>query len=196
MPQNEITLQMIAVVLTNLSFLPVAVLSWKRRNYVLFVIFVMTFITSLMYHFAETLDRRAKFFGMTPGNWHRIDNICAILTFQVLAVDYARIKYSNVREGVRWALLMICLWCQEKGPWDVVYTIIPIVFSFIVMLFNWFFVLKTIPPVGPRFWMGTSFGLVALFFFYQGLDDDNDWIRLNHGLWHFFAGCSIFSLLL
>lgn len=56
---------------------------------------------------------------MTPGNWHRLDNVCAILTFQVLAIDYARFQHNNTKEGVRWALLMLCLWCQEKGPWNV-----------------------------------------------------------------------------
>lgn len=58
---------------------------------------------------------------MTPGNWHRLDNVCAILSFQLLAVHFADIKDVDYRGGLRWALLLLALWCQEKAPWQILY---------------------------------------------------------------------------
>jgi predicted membrane channel-forming protein YqfA (hemolysin III family) len=34
---------------------------------------------------------------------------------------------------------------------------------------------------------GACFIVVAFFFFARGLDEDNDYLRLNHGLWHVFS---------
>lgn len=59
----DTTIQLIAVVLTNISFVPVIALSWKRRNYVHAIIFFMVLVTSLAYHFAETMDKRYKLLG-------------------------------------------------------------------------------------------------------------------------------------
>jgi hypothetical protein len=57
---------------------------------------------------------------MTPGNWHRLDNICGILSFQFVALYYSAVTRPE-REPLRWALLLFTLWCQERGPWRVVY---------------------------------------------------------------------------
>jgi predicted membrane channel-forming protein YqfA (hemolysin III family) len=35
--------------------------------------------------------------------------------------------------------------------------------------------------------IGTLFLCVGLFFFVDGLDDDNDYLRLSHGIWHLSA---------
>ena len=34
--------------------------------------------------------------------------------------------------------------------------------------------------------------LISLFFFYKGLDDLNDYLRIWHALWHFFVGITSF----
>eukprot|EP01126_Amoeba_proteus_P016654 TRINITY_DN1777_c0_g1_i7.p1 TRINITY_DN1777_c0_g1~~TRINITY_DN1777_c0_g1_i7.p1 ORF type:complete len:139 (-),score=18.11 TRINITY_DN1777_c0_g1_i7:295-711(-) len=117
---DDVVLQLVTVVLTNLAFLPVVWMGWKRKDYTQFVVFLMTFVTSLAYHFAETVKWK-RFFGMTPGNWHRLDTVCSILVFQFLALRFTGIRDPSTREGVRWMLLMVCLWCQEKSPWEVIW---------------------------------------------------------------------------
>ena len=37
--------------------------------------------------------------------------------------------------------------------------------------------------------------LIALCFFYKGLDDLNDYLRIWHALWHFFIGITSFYFL-
>jgi predicted membrane channel-forming protein YqfA (hemolysin III family) len=44
------------------------------------------------------------------------------------------------------------------------------------------------------FYIGLAFMAIALFFFVRGLDDDNDYLRFNHGLWHLFVGISFYFL--
>lgn len=56
---------------------------------------------------------------MTPGNWHRLDNIYAILSFQFIALYYSVVQKKENRESLRWLFLLITLWCQERGPWQV-----------------------------------------------------------------------------
>jgi Protein of unknown function (DUF3522) len=46
------------------------------------VIGVFTVLTSVFYHLAETLRR--SFLGMSAGQWHRLDNVFALLTFNGL----------------------------------------------------------------------------------------------------------------
>ena len=37
--------------------------------------------------------------------------------------------------------------------------------------------------------------IISLFFFYKGLDDLNDYLRIWHALWHFFIGITSFYFL-
>lgn len=55
------------------------------------------------------------------------------------------------------------------------YTVIPVALAFVVMLFHWVVILKELPSLGKSFYLGVTLGQVALFFFYKGLDDNNDW---------------------
>jgi hypothetical protein len=38
--------------------------------------------------------------------------------------------------------------------------------------------------------IGFILAVVAFYFFKQGLDEDNDYLRLNHGMWHLLIGLS------
>jgi hypothetical protein len=39
------------------------------------------------------------------------------------------------------------------------------------------------------------FMIISLFFFYKGLDDLNDYLRIWHAFWHFFIGITSFYFL-
>jgi predicted membrane channel-forming protein YqfA (hemolysin III family) len=55
-----------------------------------------------------------------------------------------------------------------------------------------FSITKRIPSFNHNVWYGLTLGTIALVFFVRGLDEDNDYLRINHGLWHFFVGLAIY----
>jgi predicted membrane channel-forming protein YqfA (hemolysin III family) len=36
--------------------------------------------------------------------------------------------------------------------------------------------------------------IIGLYFFIKGLDDDNDYLKMNHGMWHVFSAIGMFHL--
>eukprot|EP01128_Nolandella_sp_AFSM9_P012856 TRINITY_DN9696_c0_g1_i1.p1 TRINITY_DN9696_c0_g1~~TRINITY_DN9696_c0_g1_i1.p1 ORF type:complete len:209 (+),score=25.68 TRINITY_DN9696_c0_g1_i1:42-668(+) len=193
-PPEDRLLATFTTVLTNLSLVPVIFSSFRQKKYVHSVIFVFTFFTSLFYHMSEVIVS-THVLGMTGGQWHRIDTVCSILNFQLISLYFADFKDKNIEGAIRWGLLLFALICQEKSPWEVIYTIIPIVAAVLVMVIK-LSLERRAPVVNTRriTWAGL-FGVIALYFFAVGLDDKNDWLRLNHGMWHTFAGLSLFFAL-
>ncbi len=56
---------------------------------------------------------------------------------------------------------------------------------FLILLFK-VLILKKIPTYNVQMKKGAiSFFPVAAFFFYLGLDENNDYLRFYHGMWHF-----------
>jgi hypothetical protein len=41
---------------------------------------------------------------------------------------------------------------------------------------------------------GLNLLIPAIYFFIKGLDDENDYLRINHGMWHLFIGIAFFYL--
>lgn len=78
------------------------------------------------------------------------------------------------------------------SPWNIVCTIIPILFSLSIVLVKIFLTREFIRVDKKIYSLAALFGVIAGYFFYKGLDDLNDYLRLNHGLWHFFAGIAIY----
>lgn len=50
--------------------------------------------------------------GMSSGNWHRLDNIFAILSAQTMFIHFADFQTQEVNELVRWICLFITLFFQ------------------------------------------------------------------------------------
>ena len=201
MPPNHLgdheTWMMAAVsVLTNLTGVPIIARMLVQARMGHAVILVWTMITSMLYHLGDALYVAPL--GMTPGSWHRLDNIFAIASFQVL---FATLLFPDSlspssRDVLSWGLFAWTIVCQEAGPWDLKFTIIPLLTSALVSLAVFLF---TPPHSRPTFAatevkVGLAIVAVAAFFFSRGLDEDNDWIRLNHGLWHFFIALAFYTL--
>lgn len=80
------------------------------------VIGASAMIVSILYHGSETVGTKSvlpsfgRVLGMTPGNWHRLDNVFSILGFCCLALWFMDNQSHKVEELVRWTLLVICLW--------------------------------------------------------------------------------------
>lgn len=159
---------------------------------------------------------------MNDGHWHRLDNVFVILGCQCMAYfllfatskdqtalvdspaidqvhasDYADhfMHEQRVLNLFRWIGLSFCLSCQEKAPWVVFYTLLPIIVpASLAMIRMFLFVPKELRPrYNTRKMMVASvLFCIAMFFFTLGLDDEHDYLRIYHGFWHMFIGFSFY----
>ncbi len=105
----------------------------------------------------------------------------------------------------RWGNMCIILFCQERGPWKLIHLVIPLCCSVFTTLFK-FWTLGGVPQFNKSIqdnvtlltiayvWVGAILGCIALVFFVFGLNEDEDYLRIYHGLWHFFAGLAIYFI--
>jgi len=201
---TETYFQVGSTVLTNIPYLISSLFIWKGFGMQLGVeilLNIVTFFVSTMYHVTECLRyspyRRSHFLGMTDGQWHRLENICAIASIQALWLYFMNLKDRETLSCLRWAVFLFALWCQERGPWEIIYTIIPILVPVIICILR-FLIFAPLPKVNRNFLFGLFFSAIAIVFFILALDDDRDWItfadvkinRWNHGLWHLFIGAA------
>ena len=139
---------------------------------------------------------------MNAGNWHRLDNIFAIVTpvaVVPLLMGRARTpQHQRDIDFVRWSSLFIGLFFQELNPWNVLCTITPVILAFLYYLWWW----NNRAPKGHAarfrtrpFRLALVASCCAVVCFVKGLDEDNDPARFFHGLWHIANACSA-SLLL
>ncbi|GBG23850.1 Hypothetical Protein FCC1311_000702 [Hondaea fermentalgiana] len=154
-----------------------------------------TIVFSTLYHLADTIDNTVL--GMTEGNWHRLDNIFAILSFvsvQLYVLD-ATID-SQTMQQVRTGFLLLTVLLQEIGPWRLECTLIPVLASSAVLAI---YLYKNQPiraslSRNPEGAFSRAFALLGLgvMGFVKGLDEDTDWLRIAHGCWHLFTGLSFY----
>jgi len=91
--------------------------------------------------------------------------------------------------------LLISIWAQITDPWNIVYTLFPIVFMLVVGL-----ILMMCKPKERKynfmvFINGLSCLIPGIALFYIGLNDDFDGpYRFCHGAWHVLVACSMFYL--
>eukprot|EP00698_Gefionella_okellyi_P006237 TRINITY_DN15631_c0_g1_i1.p1 TRINITY_DN15631_c0_g1~~TRINITY_DN15631_c0_g1_i1.p1 ORF type:complete len:239 (-),score=16.80 TRINITY_DN15631_c0_g1_i1:235-951(-) len=178
----EVQVQIAVTVITNFVGLPLAWLHFKNQSYHYGFVCFMTSLCSAIYHAADSLN--ANLFCMTPGNWHRLDNVFSILSFQSLAMWLMDIRSPKQEEFLRWFFLVITLWCQEKGPWRLEFTLIPDMIALAILLGSYIIYRRKPEYDWKWFVRGVVILSVAFVFFARGLDEDSDYLRLNHGLWH------------
>ncbi|KYQ89287.1 hypothetical protein DLAC_09947 [Tieghemostelium lacteum] len=196
---NEQIAQAFIAFATNLSCIPLGYLCIKRGSAYEAVVGVACAIASMMYHIGEVFEDKVWFglTGLTEGQWHRLDNVFTILVFQCLMFFLMDIQNYQWLEFLRWTFLVFTLYCQEKAPWEVFYTILPIGASFFLMILQHLYKRKVPEWVYNReFHYGLGLLAIAAVFFVRGLDDDNDYLRINHGIWHFFVGFAFYYIFL
>lgn len=129
---------------------------------------------------------------MDAGSWHRLDNVFAILMAQSMFLFFADFKAATTNDAVRWLCLTICLFFQELAPWNLLCTVIPILFAAAIMLSKYVFT-QQLPTFDKlNLFLGSFSCLIGIIFFHRGLDDDNDWLRINHSIWHAMAGMATY----
>ena len=91
--------------------------------------------------------------------------------------------------SILWSSLIISIIIQETDPWNVTYTILPCIWAaFLAVVLRLCFRRSTkVIYNRNRMTIGVICLVVGLAFFWIGLDDSNDYLRIGHGLWHVFA---------
>ncbi len=174
---------------THAAMLPSLFVAWRMGSGTFFGTGVATLATSLVYHVCEVMNHSHCYsgpqrlcLGMNDGRWHRLDNIFAIASLQLLCLYVADLPVRRSgREALNWLAFFVTLVFQEAAPWELANTIVPIVPCVLLAMLR----VATGARVDMRLF---SWGVVclapAVFFFYRGLDDERDYLRLWHGLWH------------
>ena len=79
-----------------------------------------------MYHCCDSIQ--GDLF-MSELQWHRLDNIGALMCFSILFTFLMDNRNRDLDQKINLFELFVHLILQEKDPWNVNYTIFPIIFS-------------------------------------------------------------------
>lgn len=167
---------------------------WRLGLLLETVISIFAIISSVLYHSLELTE--ASVLGGTSHHWHIADNIFSSTAFCFVAINF--IQYSTTMMSVEMAkIFVICLSviCQTIAPWDFRYTCWPIVISLVGTTL--FFIFKRRWPQINTKWGAISgiSAIASLIFFTLGLNDENDFLRFYHGMWHLSASTFMYSVL-
>eukprot|EP00929_Paragymnodinium_shiwhaense_P116279 TRINITY_DN85683_c0_g1_i1.p1 TRINITY_DN85683_c0_g1~~TRINITY_DN85683_c0_g1_i1.p1 ORF type:complete len:213 (-),score=23.28 TRINITY_DN85683_c0_g1_i1:4-642(-) len=180
-------LQAVATGPTNFSMIPVIVVCWRLGLHYELVIGLMTMLTSATYHTCESLN--VDFLGYNEGRYHHMDNVFAILSFMAIACQFApHHQKASVREFVNTASVAIAVVAQLMSPWQVEYTVVPILVAVAYMFLSMIIARRLPATNGYAGKRALLFLGLAIFFFVKGLDEGRDWLRLFHGGWHLSVG--------
>jgi hypothetical protein len=144
-----------------------------------------------MYHYCDSVDHAVL---LDEGQWHRLDNIGSLLCFTVIFTFLMHNENVDLDNFINYSEFFLHLLLQEASPWYVPFTIVPVVWAGCRPLLKMLIYRKPNPFNRKNFTRGLFFLFVAFFCFTRGLDDDNDFLRIWHGLWHSFVGLSSFYL--
>jgi hypothetical protein len=179
----ETLLMTVLSVLSNLAGLPIVGRTLPQRATRFEGIMVgMSIATSLLYHICEIYD--CTLF-LSELQWHRLDNVFAITSFELIFL-HACGSMLPENEGLKWTAFLTALLLQEKDPWNVTYTVAPcIMFLLLAVGIRYYFRASRRVQYDRR---NMTIAIVpfsaGLFFFYLGLDDANDYLRIFHCCWH------------
>jgi predicted membrane channel-forming protein YqfA (hemolysin III family) len=133
-----------------------------------------------------------RLFGMNAGSWHRLDNIYAILSVQSMFLYFADFKAATTNDAVRWLCLSLCLFFQELAPWNLLCTVLPILVAAFIMLSKYIFTQQLPAFDRMNLVLGSLACIIGIIFFQRGLNEDIDYLRFNHAIWHAMAGIATY----
>lgn len=116
---------------TNCACIPAMVILWRRRFLFEFFVSVFTILTSFMYHFCDSIKGSA---WLEEHKWHRLDNVFSIQAFATLFIYLSVLPSLRLHLMVNFFTLGFVMLMQEKSPWDVFYTIVPIFLTILLFL--------------------------------------------------------------
>ena len=177
--------------MSNITYIPIILLCYRKKNVFIFLMAVFCMLTSILYHICESLD---IIIILKQMKWHELDNICAICSLNslilVLTHYYKDIETQNI---MNYCSMFMTFVFQKRGPWDLTNTIMPIVIFILIAIAN--AVRNGLPKFNFDAMSYGGFYLVgAIAMFIKGLDDLNDYLRMYHSLWHVLIGLSTYYL--
>ena len=181
---------------SNLGAIPIIMLLIKRRDdFEIFLAF-LTLIASLMYHFCDGLDINLY---MTELEWHLLDNIGSICSVCCLMIAVSNMS-EKLKHKLRFLVLLVVILMQFSDPWNIVNTIIPPVIFLLIFIYTRYndFSMK-IKTENKRkiknlYIKGIIVLPIAFFCFVFGLDEDKDYMRIHHSLWHILVSYSTYYI--
>jgi len=188
-------------VVSNLCMLPAIYVAVRQGLRFEAAVGCFAILASSLYHLCEPTGFRI--YGMNDGQWHRLDNIGACMCFVNLFIYLCDIRERWIEEYLRYGMLCWVMLLQERGPWELHNTVLPIVLAGSLPVVR--YALGPYMPLvsswnhkpdfnSSNFSIGLGLLGIALFFFFLGLEDDNDYLRSKHACWHFFVSAASFWL--
>ena len=188
---NEMAIWLLVSAATNITGIPVAYLNYKKGRIFESVIIMFTVITSFMYHVCDSIGLKgAEGIWLSEGQWHRQDNVGAIMCFVILFIYLCDFKDKKHAELFKYIFLCIVILLQEKSPWYLNFTIGPIIASAILFVGKRMIVDKGVFPTCNKTYLKYAVGIhfFAFLCFARGLDEHTDPYRVFHGMWHMLSG--------
>jgi predicted membrane channel-forming protein YqfA (hemolysin III family) len=189
--QSERLLMALFTGLSNIASLPVIHHLHTKKRFLETYIGTFTAITSFMYHVCESLEIELY---MDQGQWHELDNIGSISCMNALLIGLTSSgkpfdsAYST-HIKLNFISMLITITMQTKHPWDLFNTIVPIVLFVFVVVYDYY--RNGLPTINQNaLKKGLSVLVIAVSMFIKGLDDENDYLRIYHSLWHVFIAIS------
>lgn len=182
----------VTTVMSHLTMLPMPFFFYRRGYVIEFCGSLFALLVSFMYHSAESFETSLF---LTQKEWHRLDNIGIVSILGMWDVYLCCIQNPFIDMSCKCFCIFSTLIIQQKHPWDVRFTVTPIILFSIFPIVKYCFIERRLPPVNVRYLLiGGFFASFAIPFFVLGLNDDEDPYRMYHGGWHFFMGLGAFFL--
>jgi hypothetical protein len=151
---------------SNFSSLPLVINCFRHGKLFEGLVFFCSMMSSFFYHLGEIYNH---VYYLKYHEWHRLDNVFAIASFGLYALY---ITGNSDEELLTYLTVIIAILAQEKDPWNLSYTVWPIVIFFVIGLAVNIVKRKGIPKFNV--WAikrGTIYMALGLFFFCRGLDE-------------------------
>jgi len=179
---NEQLLMLLITAITNFIGIPCTIYLYRMGRIFESYISCFTVLTSFMYHALDSVD--CPQFFLTELQWHQLDNIGSIASFMIVFVYVMDNKNEKLDFQLYLSYFTIAIFTQVKDPWNLIYTLAPIILSVVVYLIVLIF-RKRKPEVNILVLAkAVFFVMIASFCFGRGLNEFQDYLRIFHGLWH------------
>jgi hypothetical protein len=178
--------------LSNLPILPTLFLLRYYEKIFPYYVGFFSIIVSFMYHLCESLDIKLYLDQLT---WHELDNISAIFSFTQMSIPLTKFRYdSDYIRKKNYTSFFITMLFQRRNPWDITNTLMPIFIDYFIAILQ--IIKYGMPEYNKKtLFQASIFICITSFFFFKGLDDLNDYLRIWHCLWHFGIGISSLYLI-
>lgn len=139
--------EVLMIVIFNFVYWPACVVAFSRGHMYEGVLMFWAFFCSIFYHVGDLAH--AQLLGMTPQQWHEIDNVFQISSVNAISF-FLLLKNPKHKfaEFSRWMMISLVIIIQQMDHWHPFTTIFPIALPIAVCLFK---LSRTAPSKRPIF---------------------------------------------